>query len=126
MDKEHIIEQKLEAVGELEGHAFAEFMESGNKTSVLLTFPEFSVYGHAFNGIGCHYGIDRTLYYDLYRGGQRIISMNDWRLEEFLCELDLKVLQSTASSMKKAEAIAAPVTEESAVRHKAHKHRPQL
>jgi len=51
-----------------------------------LSFPSVNVHDIPVDGIGCHYGIDRTLYYDLYSGERKLISMNDWRLEEFFSE----------------------------------------
>ena len=50
--------------------------------------------------VGNHYGIDRTLYYDVYCGGKKLIGMNDWRLEEFLGRVDEGILPSLPGSVK--------------------------
>lgn len=80
------ITSREELFGMIEAQAFLAF-DSGAPDGGKLSFPPVTVHDIPFDGIGCHYGIDRTLYYDLYSDGRKIISMNDWRLEEFLSDV---------------------------------------
>ncbi len=77
-------EDRDDLLGRIEAQAFlamdSPFLPDGGR----LSFPSVNVHDIPVDGIGCHYGVDRTLYYDLYSGERKLISMNDWRLEEFL------------------------------------------
>lgn len=96
------MEDKATLVGRIEGAALGEFLDQQRGDSALLSFPPFTLCGREFDGIGCHYGLDRSLYYDLYSGRERIVSMNDWRLEDLLLDLKGKDLRSILSGMRKA------------------------
>ena len=73
-----------EAVEALEAAALREFLDTQVSDRPLVAFTPVDVEGVKVDALGCHYGIDRTLYYDVYCDGQKLIGMNDWRLEEFL------------------------------------------
>lgn len=95
------MESKQTLIEKIEGAVLREFLSDQRSDSVLLSFPSFTLYSRDFDGIGCHYGIDRSLYFDLYGGAEKIISMNDWRLEDLLSDLKEKDLQSILSGMQK-------------------------
>ncbi len=78
-------EAREDLLGKIEAQAFLA-MDSMELSAGRIPFPPVSVHDIPVDGIGCHYGVDRTLYYDLYSGDRKLISMNDWRLEEFLSE----------------------------------------
>lgn len=94
--------EKLNILEELRQEVFTEyFLNSAEGPS--FRFPSFEMCGQMIDGIGCHFGIDRTLYYDLYRGDEKIISMNDWRMDEFLMGVPLDDLQNARNELKPVE-----------------------
>ncbi len=74
-----------EILGLIEAQAYLA-MDTLSPDGGRLSFPAITAHEVSVDGIGCHYGIDRTLYYDLYSGDRKLISMNDWRFEGFFSE----------------------------------------
>ena len=72
-------------------------------TGPLFQFPSFELCGRTVDGIGCHYGLDRSLYYDLYCSPEKIVSMDDWRMDEFLGDLPASELKDTLNELKPVE-----------------------
>ena len=89
-----------EAVEDLEAAALRVFLDTQVSDRPLVAFTPVDVQGVVVDALGCHYGIDRTLYYDLYSGGKKLIGMNDWRLEEFLGHVDKGILSTLPGSVK--------------------------
>lgn len=91
---------RLEAVENLEAAALRVFLDTQVSDRPLVAFTPVNVLGITVDALGCHYGIDRTLYYDVYSGGKKLIGMNDWRLEEFMGHADKGILSSLPASVK--------------------------
>ena len=91
---------RREAVEDLEAAALRAFFDTLVSDRPLVGFTPVDVDGVKVDALGCHYGIDRTLYYDVYCGGQKLIGMNDWRLEEFLGRVEEGILSSLPASVK--------------------------
>ena len=91
---------RREAVEDLEAAALQIFLETQVSDRPLVAFTPVNVEGVVVDALGCHYGIDRTLYYDVYSGGMKLVGMNDWRLEEFLGHVDGGILSSLPASVK--------------------------
>ena len=91
---------RLEAVENLEAAALRVFLDTQVSDRPLVAFAPVNVLGVSVDALGCLYGIDRTLYYDVYSGGKKLIGMNDWRLEEFLGHADKGILSSLPASVK--------------------------
>ena len=91
---------RREAVEDLEAAALRVFLETQVSDRPLVAFTPVNVEGVAVEALGCHYGLDRTLYYDVYSGGKKLIGMNDWRLEEFLGRVDAGILSSLPATVK--------------------------
>ena len=91
---------RREAVEDLEAAALRVFLETQVSDRPLVAFTPVNVEGVAVDALGCHYGLDRTLYYDVYSGGKKLIGMNDWRLEEFLGRAEAGILSSLPGSVK--------------------------
>ena len=91
---------RREAVEDLEAAALQIFLETQVSDRPLVAFTPVNVEGVAVDALGCHYGLDRTLYYDVYSGGKKLIGMNDWRLEEFLGRAEAGILSSLPGSVK--------------------------
>ena len=89
-----------EAVEDLEAAALREFLDTQVSDRPLVAFTPVDVEGVKIDALGCHYGIDRTLYYDVYCQGKKLVGMNDWRLEEFLGRIDDGGLSSLPLSVK--------------------------
>lgn len=92
---------KIQTIEQIESAVMEQYLDRDDPEGVLVSFKEFRVHENPFDGMGCHIGIDHSFYYDLYRGNSKIISMNDWRLEEMMGSLDADTLTQTLSSLKK-------------------------
>ena len=91
---------RREAVEDLEAAALRVFFDTQVSDRPLVGFTPVDVDGVKVDALGCHYGIDRTLYYDVYCDGKKLIGMNDWRLEEFLGRVEEGILSSLPASVK--------------------------
>ena len=91
---------RREAVEDLEAAALRVFFDTQVSDRPLVAFTPVDVQGVKVDALGCHYGIDRTLYYDVYCDGKKLIGMNDWRLEEFLGRVDKSILSALPGSVK--------------------------
>lgn len=91
---------RREAVEDLEAAALRVFFDTQVSDRPLVAFTPVDVQGVTVDALGCHYGIDRTLYYDVYSDGKKLVGMNDWRLEEFLGRVDEGILSSLPGSVK--------------------------
>ena len=91
---------RREAVEDLEAAALRVFLETQVSDRPLVAFTPVNVEGVVVDALGCHYGIDRTLYYDVYSSGKKLVGMNDWRLEEFLGRAEAGILSSLPGSVK--------------------------
>ena len=91
---------RREAIENLEAAALRVFFDTQVSDRPLVAFTPLDVQGIKVDALGCHYGIDRTLYYDVYCGGKKLIGMNDWRLEEFLGRVEEGILPSLPGSVK--------------------------
>ena len=89
-----------EAVEDLEAAALRVFLDTQVSDRPLVSFTPVDVDGVVVDALGCHYGLDRTLYYDVYCGGRKLVGMNDWRLEEFLGRAEASILSSLPGSVK--------------------------
>ena len=89
-----------EAVEDLEAAALRVFLDTQVSDRPLVSFTPVDVDGVVVDALGCHYGLDRTLYYDVYCGGRKLVGMNDWRLEEFLGHVEEGILSSLPGSVK--------------------------
>lgn len=90
-----------QALGGIMAKVLEAFSPNGSQ-GPLLQFPSFSFCGVEIDGIGAHNGLDHSFYYDLYSADKKILSANDWRLEEFMSDIPESKLRKIYGGLKPA------------------------
>lgn len=90
-----------QALGGIMGKVLEAFSPNSS-SGPIFQFPAFNFCGVQIDGIGAHYGLDHSLYYDLYSSDRKILSANDWRLEDCLSDVPESKLRKVYGSLKPA------------------------